>query len=228
MGLEKALLTNSDTNQSFPVMFNPEEYTLAKDNNFAQVAVPGLRSPLLQFIHGNLQTLDMELLVDTYEAHSANGKALNQAGQDVRDLTGQISGLLDINPDTHAPPVLLFTWGSLSFTCVLAKVSQRFIMFRPDGIPVRARLTVTFHEFTNADREPKEVKRQTADYSKAYTVGQGETLSGIAARVYQDPQSWRPIALANGITHPRELPVGLELRIPALPYRSPQTGEVVQ
>ena len=34
----------------------------------------------------------------------------------------------------------MFTWGTLSFTCVLARASQRYIMFQPDGVPVRARV----------------------------------------------------------------------------------------
>jgi hypothetical protein len=226
--MAKAMIKNSDTGDEVEVLFNPEEYSLNKDNNFAQMAVPGLRSPLLQFVHGNLQTLEMELLVDTYEEHKSGNKTLNQAGQDVRDLTSRITCLLDINPDTHAPPVLVFTWGSLAFTCVLARASQRFIMFRPDGVPVRARLQVTFNEFTNADQEAKETKRETADFSQLYVVGQGETLSGIAGRVYQNPSLWRPIALYNQVDDPRRLAVGLPLLIPRLPFRDPETGEVIQ
>ena len=227
MPLEKALITNTDTGENIEVLFNPQEYTVNKDNNFAQMVVPGLSSPLLQFVHGNMQTLEMELLVDTYEAHQANGKTVNTAGEDVRDLTNKITGLLDINQDTHAPPVLLFTWGSLSFTCVLARASQKFNMFRQDGVPVRARLTVTFNEFTNADTEAKEVKRQTADYSKTYTVNQGETLSAIAANVYRNPATWRPIALRNQVENPRDLKVGMQLLIPMLPYQDPETGEII-
>jgi LysM repeat protein len=227
MALEKALITNADTAENFEVLFNPEEYTINKDNNFAQMAVPGLRSPLLQFIHGNLQTLEMELLVDSYETHASGGRTVTQAGDDVRTLTSKITGLLDINADTHAPPVLLFTWGSLSFTCVLAKASQKFIMFRPDGIPVRARLQVTFNEFTNADTEAKEIKRQTSTYSKIYVVGQGDTLSSIATKLYQDPSMWRPIAMRNQIEDPRALAVGQQLLVPSLPYQDPESGEIV-
>ncbi len=226
--LEKATITDSVTREAVEVLFNPEQYTLNRDNNFAQMAIPGLRSPLLQFVHGNLQTLEMELLVDTYEAHHSESKRVNQAGQDVRDLTKRITGLLDINPDTHAPPVLVFTWGSLSFTCVLARVSQVFIMFRPDGIPVRARLQVSFNEFTNAEQEAKEVKRETADFSHLYVVGQDERLSSIAGRVYRNPGLWRPIALRNGIDDARTLAIGLRLLIPRLPFRDPDTGEVMQ
>ena len=228
MALEKAIITNTVTGEPIPVMFNPEEYILNKDNNYAQIGVPGLGSPLLQFVHGNLQTLEMELFLDTYEEHRDSSRTLNQAGDDVRRLVRRVTDLLSIEPSTHAPPILLFTWASLSFTCVLARANQRFIMFLPDGTPVRARLQVTFNEFSNAELEAKEVKRETADFSKFHTVSQGETLSAIAGRMYNNPKLWRPIALRNRIDNPRSLPMGTRLIVPQLPYRDPDTGEVYQ
>jgi nucleoid-associated protein YgaU len=101
-------------------------------------------------------------------------------------------------------------------------------MFRPDGVPVRARVQVTFNEFRNGDLEAKEVKRETADYSRLHVVGDGETLSAIAARVYDDPAAWRPIAVHNGIDDPRALRTGQRLLVPMLPYRDPETGEVTR
>lgn len=228
MSLEKAIITNTVTGKRVPVLFNPEEYTVSKDNNFAQTAVPGLSAPILQFVHGNMQTLDMELLVDTYETHKEGSRTFNQAGDDVRTLTRQVTDLMNIEPSTHAPPVLLFTWGSLSFTCVLARVSQKFIMFRADGVPVRARLTVTFNEFRNIDLEAKEIKRETADFTRLHLVSQGEKLSDIANQAYNDPRMWRPIALRNGIDNPRKLTAGQRLVIPNLPYRDPDSGKVFQ
>jgi nucleoid-associated protein YgaU len=212
----KATLINTATNERIEVQFNPEEYTLNRENNYAQAAVPGLSGPLLQFVHGNLKTLDMELFVDSYEA-----------GSDVRELTGKLAALMDIDPKLHVVPVLLFVWGSLTFACVLAKLSQRFVMFRPDGRPVRARLQASFSEYTNAFLEPMEVKRETADYSKRYVVAQNETLSAVATRVYDNPALWRPIAIANDIEDPRELAVGQRLLIPRLPFRDPETGELM-
>jgi hypothetical protein len=226
--LEKALITNLVTGEDVEVMFNPEELTLNKENNFAQMNVHGLGSPLLQFVHGGLATLQLELLVDSYERHQVGNRVLNQAGADVRTLTARITSLLDIDPDTHAPPVLLFAWGGVTFKCVLAKASERLIMFLPSGIPVRARLQVTLNEFTNADLEAKETKRQTADYSHVHVVAEGETLSAIAGAIYKDPAAWRPIALRNRIEDPRRLPVGLSLLIPRLPFRDPETGEVTR
>ncbi|MGE5141162.1 MAG: LysM peptidoglycan-binding domain-containing protein [Rudaea sp.] len=217
MPLEKATIVNTDTGEKLTVRFNPEEYTLNRDNNFAQANVPGRSAPLLQFTHGNLRTLEMELLFDTYEQLT-----------DVREETAKLTKLLDINPETHAPPILLFVWGSLQFQCVLARASQKFILFLPSGQPARARVTVSFSEFTNGSLEAKEIKRETANFTKVHIVTQGETLSSIAADEYANPTLWRPLAIRNGVDDPAALDIGRRLVVPHLPYVDPETGEVFQ
>jgi hypothetical protein len=220
MSLVKAQITVEHTGQKFDVFFNPEEYTINKDNNFASQAIPGLSGPLLQFVNGNMRTLEMELFFDTWDTPELEKR-------DVRELTNKITGLLTIDSDLHAPPVLLVSWSSLQFRCVLARASQKFIMFTNDGTPVRARVTVTFNEFIDAEREAREINRQTADFSKVYVVTQGQTLSGIAALLYDNALLWRPIAVANNLDDPRAIRTGQSLMIPSLPFRDPETGEVV-
>ena len=222
MGLEKARIIILHTGEQFEVLFNPEEYTLNKDNNFASQTIPGLSSPLLQFVNGNLRTLEMELFFDTYLPLTT----APTPPRDVREETQKVVSLLDIDPDLHAPPVLEVSWASLQLRCVLARVSQKFLMFLDDGRPVRARLSVTFNEFIDEEREAKQVNRQTADFTKTYVVTQGATLASIALRFYDNPQLWRPIAIANGIVDPRELSTGQLLQIPSLPFTDKQTGEV--
>ncbi|MDX2291658.1 MULTISPECIES: LysM peptidoglycan-binding domain-containing protein [Streptomyces] len=221
VGLERATLTNAVTGAKVKVLFNPEEYTVHRETNFAQLAVPGLSAPVIQFVSGQARTLEMELFLDSLEANHAGA-----AGSDVREQVRKVVDLMDIDPTVHAPPPVVFTWGSLTFTSVISRVSQRFVMFLPNGVPVRARLTVTFTEFRNADLEAKEVKRQTADYTKIHVTVEGDTLPMIAWREYGSTVCWRPIALHNGIDDPRVLPVGLRLVVPRLPYADPATGEV--
>jgi LysM repeat protein len=220
VALEKVQIEVLHTREKFKALFNPEEYTLNRENSFAVQNVPGLSAPLVQFVNGNLRTLEMELFFDTYDTNSLSKK-------DVREETGKIVRLLDIDPDLHAPPIVNVSWSSLQFRCVLARASQKFIMFADDGKPVRARLTVTFNEVIDPEQEAKKVHRQTADFSKVHIVTQGETLSGIAGNLYNDPQLWRPIAIENEIADPRSIIVGQSLRIPALPYIDPESREVV-
>src|SRR3954464_9297619 len=102
MPLAKARITAEHNGKFFDVMFNPEEYSLNKDNNFASQSIPGLSSPILQFVAGNLRTLEMELFFDTSDKRS-----------DVRDETQKVTDLMKIDRDLHAPPVLQVSWASL-------------------------------------------------------------------------------------------------------------------
>lgn len=215
MALAKASITIEHTGKRFDVMFNPEEYSLNKDNNYASQAIPGLGAPVLQFVHGNLRTLEMELFFDTTDTRT-----------DVRDETQKVVDLLKIDSELHAPPVVRVAWGSLQLRCVLARAAQKFIKFLDDGRPTRARISVSFSEFIDPEREAKEVNRQTADFSKGYTVQDGDTLAAIAMRFYADPALWRPLAVANGIDDPRTLATGQALQVPALPFTDPASGEV--
>jgi hypothetical protein len=217
MALAKAKILIEATGEQFEVKFNPEEYEISKDNNFAAQNVPGLSGPLLQFVHGNMRTLTMELFFDTYEQN-----------RDVREDTSRITDLLKINRDLHAPPIIQISWASLQFRAVLARAGQKFILFFSDGRPARARINCTFNEFIDPEREAKEVDRQTANFSKTHLVVEGETLSDIAGRLYSDPQMWRPIAIANDVGNPRALEAGRSLLVPSLPFFDPETGEMLQ
>jgi LysM repeat protein len=217
MGLTKAKITVEYSQAFIEVMFNPEEYSLNRDNNFASQAIPGLSSPLIQFAHGNLRTLDMELLFDTYEKLS-----------DVRLETEKFVHLMEIDPALHAPPILIVAWASLQFRCVLTKASQKFLLFLDDGRPVRARISASFTEFIDPEHEALQVKRETADFTKQHTVLQGETIANIAFKYYDDPTLWRPIARLNRLNNPRELSAGQALAVPSLPFHDPTTGEVIQ
>jgi hypothetical protein len=220
MGLEKLRIEIVHTGVVLQVLFNPEEYTVNKDNKFATMEIPGRSGPLVQFVSGGQRTLDMELFFDTYDSPDVVKK-------DVRTEVDKIVGLLKIDGELHAPPILNISWSSLNMRCVLSRASQKYIMFSPDGTPVRARVTVTFSEALDLEQDIKAINPQTADFTKLHTVMEIETLSGIATRHYEDPRLWRPIALANDIADPRAIYVGQRLVVPALPFTDPLTGEVV-
>lgn len=205
MALEKARLINTVTGEEIPVLFNPTEYTVEKGNQYAEIAIPGLEAPLLQFNRGNARMLTMDLFLDTSES-----------ARDVREFSRKITALLDIEPDTHAPPVCRFIWGGgESFTGVLEKAIQRFTMFLADGRPVRATVGVTLREFLTGLAE-RERPRQSPDRTKLRTVIEGDALWQLANREYGDPAQWRHIARASGIVNPRLLRAGSDLIIPPI------------
>jgi len=204
MALEKAFVT-PEGETPIPVLFNPTQYSLDKSNQIAEIGIPGLGAPILQYVRGNTRTLTMELFFDTYEQQS-----------DVRNHTNKIYGLLGIKSATHVPPICTVTWGAFNFRCVLERVGGRFTLFLADGTPVRATLNVTFKEFIDVDVQVRETPTESADLTKTRTVQRGDTLSSIATTEYGDPAKWRPIAEANRIDNPRLLEPGRVLVIPPL------------
>ena len=46
-------------------LFNPERYTHTKGVQIAEIPVPGLDSPILQFVRGQNEKITMELFFDT-------------------------------------------------------------------------------------------------------------------------------------------------------------------
>lgn len=63
---------------------------------------------------------------------------------------------------------------------------------------------------TSTNSQSSTSKKKTA--TKVYVVKKGDTLSGIAYKLYGDTSKWRDLAKANGITNPRLLQVGTKLK----------------
>ncbi len=220
--LIKAFLTRKDKpTMIVPFLFNPEEFSVDKSNHFEEIQIPGLGSSLFQFVRGGARTLSLDLFFDTYEQ-----------GMDVRIFTDRITGwelsglvgtlpaplngLMDIDPDLHAPPVCLFVWGAYVFPCIIEKINKKFTMFLPSGIPVRATLSVTLREYVEPEMLTKGLPLSSPDRTKRRIIKQGDSLWMIAAKEYGNPAKWRAIAEFNKIDNPRILEAGKEIVIPPL------------
>ncbi len=123
---------------------------------------------------------------------------------------------MDINAALHAPPICNFVWGSFRFPCFVEKVTKKFTLFLPTGVPVRATLNISLREYIELKDQLAETPSRIFDKTKVWKVKQGDTLWLIAEKEYGDPALWRPIASSNKISNPRELKPGIELIIPSL------------
>ena len=205
MALEKAIITNLDEGEDIEVMFNPKEYVMEKKTPWSEVNVFGMDSPPVQFSRGERKRLSMELFFDTSEEKT-----------DVREYTSKVEQLMLVNAQEHRPPILRFIWGSLSFDCVMEDLVQRYTLFDNGGIPLRAILKVVFKEYTTAATQLSNTRRESADHTKRLALREGETLSSISAREYNDPRKWRAIADANDIDDPENVSAGTVVELPPL------------
>jgi hypothetical protein len=204
--------------KEFKVQFNPTEFTRQKGAQIAEIGIYGLDSPVLQFIRGQNEKLTLELFFDTTD------KGMDSNAVSVTTKTDEFYEFIKIQPEIHAPPRIIFSWGGWAFPAIVESIQQRFTLFNPDGIPLRATISLTLREYKTLEEQVSNPKRASADHTKLHVVQQGDTMSGIAALEYGDPALWRPIADANpDQANPRNLTPGTVLTIPALDVAAQST-----
>jgi nucleoid-associated protein YgaU len=205
VGLEKAKIVNvsTDPEGSIDVLFNPTDYGINRGANYTEMQVPGLRTPILQFIRGEAQTLDVELFLD-----GTNKR------QPVEDDLAKLRTFISIDGELHAPPVCRFEWGAVRFQGVVTSLKEKFQLFAEDGRVIRARVTLSIKSYESAEVQLRELRRSSPDRTRVRTFREGESLALIAHETYGDPRLWRLIALENDIQRPRFIAPGTPLRIP--------------
>jgi hypothetical protein len=210
----------------YDVQFNPTELTFDKQAQLAEIAIPGLDAPLQQFIRGNAEKLTLELFCDTTD------QGIGLKAMSVTSETDKFYQLVKIVPTLHAPPVVTFSWNNefpgnrvgeswgshrrTSFTGVAESVRQRFTMFSPEGVPLRATVTLVLREWRPIEQQLDELNLHSPDRTQRHRLAAGETLSALAARYYERTSEWRRIADENEIEDPRRLVAGLLLTIPSI------------
>ena len=180
-------------NKELEVQFNPGEYGLEISNSFQETALPGLQNPIVQFVNGNLRTLSMDLLFDTWTDHN---------GKDVSIETDRFAEILSIDADVHAPPRVEFKWGRLTFKAVIESWSQKFTMFNSAGLPVRATVSVSFKQYRPISEQMQDPRRNSSDKTKRRVLSADDSIWSVAAHEYGHPREWRRIAKHNRVENP--------------------------
>lgn len=227
MALAKLTIWPEDGSKKIEAAYNPEKYSVNKGVHYAEIVIPGLDEPVLQFIHGQNEKVTLDLFFDTTE------KGMTGSVTDVRTLTSAVYGLLRVNTKTHAPLRFSITWGtgkslfgqgSSSSLCVLESMSEEFSLFAPTGEPLRAKLTVTIRLASTVKLQFQDTPRHSPDRTTLVTVVRGQRITDIAYQQYGDSTQWRPIADASGLANPRFLDPGTTLKVPSLPALSVAGG----
>lgn len=215
--LEKAKLTvleGSKKDQFLEVLFNPSEYSLDSSNTYKASPMPGLGSPLLQFVNGEAGQLSLELFLDDYTDPAQAQTDTNQ--KSVEQRLDELSNLMKVDADLHAPPPIEFSWGWLIFKGILEKMGRKISLFQPNGTPARARVTLTFKEYRTLPEQLENPRTQSSDKSKRRVVIGSDSLWLLAQREYGDVRQWKLIAQTNDLDDPLNIHPGQWLVLPPL------------
>lgn len=212
MGFIKALLL-VENGLPIVVQYNPKDYEVSNEVKYAEKGIPGQEGTIKQFVSGESPTLTISLMFDTYIPPSIDIPF--GTGVDVTLLTRQIVSLTHIKGSLHRPPLVTFVWGTVIFQGIVANIKQQFTMFLSTGIPVRAKLDVTFKAVSQNGLIRLLHPLESPDRTKFRTVKEGEYLWNYALEEYGDAEMWRVIAKENGIMNPLDITPGQVIKLPA-------------
>jgi hypothetical protein len=201
--------------------FNPQQYTISKANKWNVEPVVGEGLPTAQFGGGDAQKLQLDLLFDDSDRDDG----------DVREITDALFAAMSVDralasgKNAGRPPTMTFGWGATTtFKAVCDSLSVQYLLFRPNGTPVRAQAKVSLLQVEpkvgkaggGGSRRPQNPTTRGAAGLHTHVVRDGDSIQGIAHSAYGDPARWRTIAEANGIDDPVRLRRGTVLSIPTL------------
>jgi len=210
--------------ERIPVQFNPTELSFSKSAHYAEIQIPGLDAPLVQFVRGEAETISVDLFFDNTE------DGMGPKAKSVVEKTDRMYQLVKVLPHKHAPPICRLSWGTnfsgskvskqlgnnrrTDFQCVVESVRHKYTLFSPSGDALRATVTLGLKEYRTLDQQFGQLNLHSPDRTQVHVLEEGETLGAIAADQYFDPAQWRLIADANVLDDPRRLTPGMFLVLP--------------
>jgi Contractile injection system tube protein len=207
--LQKAFIALKDGSEQLTCAFNPKEYTISKSGSWHKTPAKGAKSaPKPEFVGANPRSMQMELFFDGWESDGDVSKSVDT----LLDWTSPTKKSISDNKPN--PPIVVFHWGSKAyFDAYVKQVSAKYTLFKPDGTPVRATVSVGFEE---VPAEPPKTNPTSGGVAgkRTHVVAGADTLHSVAFGEYGNASLWRGLAAANGIDDPLRLRAGTTLLVP--------------
>ncbi len=217
----KAYFTNVDGGGTFYCQFNPKELKLEDTASWKPSDEQGKSKPLLTYEKGQPAVLSMDLVFDTTDT----GGSVQGRIDALRAFLAATVTEKDEGGESKRPPHVDFHWNSFTFKGVVEKLSVSVLMFKADGTPMRAKVSITMKERSEGAgggtgagsavtlSSANSIFKGAAVSATTVKAQPNQTLTQAAAANNTD---FRTLAKANPqITDPMNVPAGTELVVPA-------------
>lgn len=204
----------TDASKHIQVQFNPATLRVTLANTMRaenRSGSGGHSGAAAQFVEKSESTLAVELVFDTSAPPQFDDSTHSQsvqANSDVRKLTQKIAEAF-MKPQTGrsnqplAPKKCRFQWGAFKFTGMLSAYNETLDFFAPEGIPLRATLSLTFKEDRYQFDRDESVTAKQRDTPRFVPTASSTSADRAAQNAGEDPREWRIVASFNNLENPR-------------------------
>lgn len=184
----------------YVVMINPDGLKLQRTVEYNQQQPPDTSSdsPKYKSTPGDILNFDMVIdctgIVDSKRT----------------DMTKEIKALEKIiytyNGDIHRPNYVKIQWGkNMIFKGVLKSFDISYSLFKPDGSPLRAKISLSFSQYISTTTVKKKDKIGSPDVSHLVAVADGITLPQLCQNTWNNDSYYIQVARYNDLNKFRNM-----------------------
>ena len=158
-----------------------------------------------------------ELIIDGTGVVKPQKKSATSAPISVKDQIELLKNVAYTFVGTkHESPIVQLKWGGFIFYGRVESLKFDYTLFKPSGVPLRAKVTLTFIEYQSTEEISKEAATESPDLTHIVEVKAGDTLPLLCYQIYQDCSYYSQVARINNLTNFRALKPGIKLQFPPL------------
>jgi hypothetical protein len=194
---------------TFAVMLNPGSVKHGGGIRYNKTEALGSSKVEAKFSSVGEETLSFSLLMD--------GTGVVPGSSDVPAQLKALRSVVYQYVDTqHEPSRVQVVWGKLVFFGRLSQLETEYTLFKPDGEPLRAKLSLAFIGSTSKEIAQLQAGQSSANCSRVVEVRDGDTLPLLCQRIYGDDAYYLDVARFNRLPNLRHLTPGTTLQFPPL------------
>ena len=201
---------------SFTTPINPETFTKTSHIELDTSRGHGQPGTNPKYKSTSPEELKIEFVLDGTKTMEGYVKKYNDM-----DVSKQIKEFTDCvyqyKGNTHRPRFLIVRWGSeIRFPCVLSHMDINYSLFKPNGDPVRVKITATFVKYETEVALAAAKRISSPDLTHYQVAKQGDRLDLMTFNIYNDSNLFLQVARANDFTTPRKIKPGTEIYFPPI------------
>ncbi len=184
----------------YSVMINPDSIKYQRAIEYNEQQAPDTSSASQKYKSTPSDKLNFEIVIDCTGIVDAKRT----------DMAAEISTLEKIvftyNGEIHRPNFIKVQWGkNIVFKGVLVSFDISYTLFRPDGSPLRAKISLGFSQYISPKTEAKIAAAASPDLTHMVTVVDGMTLPQMCLQVWKEESHYIQVAKYNGLNKFRDL-----------------------
>lgn len=193
------------------VQVNPNSISRKFEVEFEKTEAIGDTSGGSKFKRIKDETVDFTLQFDGTGIVDSKNIDIAKQIQKLRNLIGYFG-------NAHETSYLKLTWGETlkNFTCRASGMTVNYKMFKPNGDPLRAEVTLSFKHYSSPAKRQQDQDKQSPDLTHVKEVRVGDSLPVMCREIYDSTSYYLQIAKINNLVNPRYLKPGQKLIFPPL------------